>query len=162
MITIPMFLLKLCRFRGRRSRSRSPSVSRSPVRYRSRRYSRSRTPVRSRSPVERYRGSPRPERRRSPSRSKSRSKSQSSRGSESPSRAEKGPSRSPPSGSSLRKAGLVSYDDGSSPESDRNWFHSGDGGGSLADLLHLCDVEYAYTSSLLEYWEPFSDIINWG
>ncbi|KAL6586312.1 hypothetical protein OROMI_001300 [Orobanche minor] len=106
------------RYRGRRSRTRSPSVSRSPVRNRNRRYSRSRSPirirspVRSRSPVERSSVSPRAERRRSPSRSRSRSASLSSRDSRSPKNVIKGNSRSP-SISPPRKAGLVSYGDGS-------------------------------------------------
>ncbi|WMV42646.1 hypothetical protein MTR67_036031 [Solanum verrucosum] len=99
------------RYRGRRSRSRS--VSRSPVRYRARRYSRS--PVQSRSPVDRYRRSPSAERRKSPSRSRSRSESKSSRGSQSPKQVSRGKSVSS-SASPPGKAGLVSYGDGS-PES---------------------------------------------
>ncbi|KAK6782530.1 hypothetical protein RDI58_020326 [Solanum bulbocastanum] len=99
------------RYRGRRSRSRS--VSRSPVRYRARRYSRS--PVQSRSPVDRYRRSPSAEHRKSPSRSRSRSESKSSRGSRSPKQVSRGKSVSS-SASPPGKAGLVSYGDGS-PES---------------------------------------------
>ncbi|KAL6552749.1 hypothetical protein OROHE_008113 [Orobanche hederae] len=108
---------------GRRSRTRSPRVSRSPVRNGNRRYSRSRSPirirspVRSRSPVERSRVSPRAERRRSPSRSRSRSASLSSRDSRSPKNVIKGNSRSP-SISQPRKAGLVSYGDGSPDSAD--------------------------------------------
>ncbi|KAL6545410.1 hypothetical protein OROGR_009284 [Orobanche gracilis] len=106
------------RYTGRRSRTRSPSVSRSPVRNRNRRYSRSRSPicsrspVRSRSPVERSHVSPRAERRRSPSRSRIHSATLSSRDSRSPKNVIKGNSRSP-SISPPRKAGLVSYGDGS-------------------------------------------------
>ncbi|KAK6158811.1 hypothetical protein DH2020_006125 [Rehmannia glutinosa] len=115
-------LVSITRYRGgRRSRTRSPSVSRSPIRYRNRRYSHSRSPVRSNSPVGRYRGSVRGERRKSPSssRSRSRSESRSSRNSQSPPRrADKGNSRSS-SGSSPRKTGLVSYGDGS-PDSVRD------------------------------------------
>lgn len=105
------------RYRGRRSRTRSPSVSRSPIRYRNRRYSRS--PERSRSPVEtsRYRASPRVERRRSPSQSRSPSESRSSE-SKSPTRASKEKSRSP-SESPPGKNGLVSYGDGSPDSGQR-------------------------------------------
>ncbi|KAL6524175.1 hypothetical protein OROMI_031270 [Orobanche minor] len=97
------------RYRGRRSRSRSPSVSR-------RRNSPSRSPVRSKSPVERYRGGPaRGEKPKSPSRSIS--KSRSSPDSRSPRRADKLRSLS---GSPTRRTGLVSYEVGDgSPDSDR-------------------------------------------
>ncbi|KAL4318965.1 hypothetical protein GQ457_18G004140 [Hibiscus cannabinus] len=96
------------RYRGRRSRTRSPSVSPS-LRYRSRRYghSRSRTPV----------GSPRAGRRRSPSQSRSQSESRSSLKSQSPKQVSKAKSRSS-SGSLDGRRGLVSYDDGS-PSSGR-------------------------------------------
>ena len=108
----------ICRYRGRRSRTRSPSASRSPIRYRKRRYSRS--PVRSRSPVEpsRYRVSPRPEKRRSPSRSRSPSASRSSLDSQSPKKASKDESRSS-SESPSGKKGLVSYGDGSPDSGQR-------------------------------------------
>jgi hypothetical protein len=111
-------LYPVSRYRGRRSRTRSPSVSRSP-RYRNRRYSRS--PVRSRSPVDvsKSRVSPRVDRRRSPSRSRSPSKSQSSLDSQSPKRLSKDRSRSS-SRSPGGKKGLVSYDDGS-PDSSQRW-----------------------------------------
>nr|GLL16752.1 peptidyl-prolyl cis-trans isomerase CYP95 isoform X1 [Ipomoea trifida] len=103
--------------RYRNGRSRSRSISRSPIRYRGRRYSRS--PIRSRSPTGRFRASPRAERRRSPrSRSRSISKSRSSSGSQTPRQRSKekstSPSRSPPA-----KGGLVSYGDGS-PDSSRD------------------------------------------
>ncbi|GMI92851.1 hypothetical protein HRI_002954400 [Hibiscus trionum] len=99
------------RFRGRRSRTQSPSVSPSPQ-YRNRRYSRS--PIRSRSPVDasRSRASPRAGRRRYPSQSRSRSESRSSLDSQSPKQASKARSRSS-SGTLDGKKGLVSYDDGS-------------------------------------------------
>ncbi|KAK2993767.1 hypothetical protein RJ640_025074 [Escallonia rubra] len=105
------------RYRTRRSRTRSPSVSRSPVRHRTRRYSRS--PVRNRSPVvtSRYRSSP-AERRRAPSPSRSLSESKSSQDSESPKRASKENSRSS-SASPPAKKGLVSYGDGS-PDSGQS------------------------------------------
>jgi len=107
------------RYRGRRSRTRSPSVSRSP-RYRNRHYSRSGSPVRSRSPVDvsKSRLSPRVSRQRSPSSSRSPSKSRSSLDSQSPKRASKDRSRSS-SRSPGEKKGLVSYDDGSPDSSQR-------------------------------------------
>ncbi|KAK3023892.1 hypothetical protein RJ639_044514 [Escallonia herrerae] len=105
------------RYRARRSRTRSPSVSRSPIRHRTRRYSRS--PVRNRSPVvtSRYRSSP-AERRRAPSPSRSPSESKSSQDSESPKRASKENSRSS-SASPPAKKGLVSYGDGSPDSGQR-------------------------------------------
>ncbi|KAB5553318.1 hypothetical protein DKX38_010629 [Salix brachista] len=73
------------RHRGRRSRTRSPSLSRSP-RYRNRHYSHHGSPVRSRSPVDVSKShlSPRAARQRSLSSSRSPSKSQSSLDSHSP------------------------------------------------------------------------------
>uniref|UniRef100_A0A803MJT1 peptidylprolyl isomerase n=1 Tax=Chenopodium quinoa TaxID=63459 RepID=A0A803MJT1_CHEQI len=108
------------RYRRRRSRTRSPSVSRSPP-YR-RRYTRS--PIRSRSPSDppRYRASPRAEKRLSSSRSRSRSASASgsSKGSPPPKRASKDRSQSrSSSGSPPGKKGLVSYGDGSAEASPR-------------------------------------------
>ncbi|XP_038696180.1 peptidyl-prolyl cis-trans isomerase CYP95-like isoform X2 [Tripterygium wilfordii] len=107
--------------RSRRSRTRSPSVSRrrgtsvsrSPN-YRSRRSSHSHSPIRSRSPVEvsRSRVSLRAERRRSPLRSRSPSESHSSLESRSPRRLSKDRSRST-SGSPANKKVQASYDDGS-------------------------------------------------
>ncbi|XP_038711017.1 peptidyl-prolyl cis-trans isomerase CYP95-like isoform X1 [Tripterygium wilfordii] len=101
----------------RRSRTRSPSVSRSPP-YRSRRFSRS--PIQSRSPVEvsRSRASPQAERRRSPLRRRSPTESHSSLESHSPRRPSKDVSRSS-SGSPGNKKGLVSYDDGSPDSGQR-------------------------------------------
>lgn len=114
------FTWTVCRYRSRRSRTRS--VSRSPP-YRNRRYSRSRSPIRSRSPVVTYRSrvSPRAERR-SLSRSRSPSESKSSLDSQSPKRASKDRSRSS-SGSLDGKKGLVSYGDGS-PDSAQRWNHA--------------------------------------
>ncbi|KAL3633440.1 hypothetical protein CASFOL_022202 [Castilleja foliolosa] len=106
------------RYRGRRSRSRSLSISRSPIRYRGRRYSKSRSPARSRSPADKLHSSPRAVKRRSPSRSGTRSLSPPPRSSLSPRRtaAFKGRSRSSSGSPPPRKANLVSYGDGS-PES---------------------------------------------
>ncbi|CAO2820722.1 unnamed protein product [Amaranthus hypochondriacus] len=99
----------------RRSRTRSPSVSRSPP-YRRRRYTRSPARSRTNSDPPRYRASPRAEKQLSNSRSRSRSASVSgsSRGSPPPKRASKDRSRSRSSSGSLPgKKGLVSYRDGS-------------------------------------------------